>query len=62
MSWRSATASRSDGRGVRSAPPESSRLGIAGVVVGSLAAGLAAGLVLPFLPVATVDENFAAGM
>ncbi len=35
---------------------------VGGVVVGSLAAGFVAGLILPFLPVATVDVNFSTAM
>lgn len=61
MSWRSGPATRSDDPEVRSAPG-SSRVGVAGVVGGSLAAGLAAAVLLPFLPVATVDESFATAM
>ena len=61
MSWRSGTATRNDDPELDTAP-ESRRVGIAGIVAGSLAAGLAAAVVLPFLPVATVDENFATAM
>jgi pimeloyl-ACP methyl ester carboxylesterase len=61
MSWRSGTATRNDDPELGTAP-KPSRIGIAGIVAGSLAAGLVAALVLPFLPVATVDENFATGM
>ncbi len=32
------------------------------VVVGSLAGGFAAAVILPFLPVGTVDENFSTAM
>ena len=39
-----------------------SRVGIGRIVVVSLAAGLAAAVVLPFVPATTVDENFATGM
>ena len=42
--------------------PESSRVGIAKIVFGSLATGLAAAVLLPFLPVSAVNENFSTGM
>lgn len=61
MSWRSGTATRSDDR-VGAPKPEQRRIGIGRIVGGSLAAGLAAAAILPFLPVGTVDENFASGM
>lgn len=61
MSWRSGTAARSNDR-VGSSVSESSGIGIAKIVFGSLAAGLAAALLLPFLPVAAVDENFSTAM
>ncbi len=40
----------------------SSRRRIGRIVVASLGAGLAAAVVLPFVPAATVDENFSTGM
>jgi pimeloyl-ACP methyl ester carboxylesterase len=42
--------------------PGQRRRHIGGIVVGSLAAGLVAGLLLPFLPVGTVDANFSTAM
>lgn len=61
MSWRSGTATRSDDR-VVPPEPEQRRVGIGRVVGGSLAAGLAAAVILPFVPFGTVDENFSTGM
>ena len=59
MSWRSGTATQ-DRAG--SSVPESSGIGIAKILVGSLATGLVAAVLLPFLPVAAVDENFSTAM
>jgi pimeloyl-ACP methyl ester carboxylesterase len=47
---------------VASARPRSRPPHIAGVVTGSLAAGFAAAIILPFLPVGTVDVNFSTAM
>jgi pimeloyl-ACP methyl ester carboxylesterase len=61
MSSRSETASPG---GDQDAPavPEPRRSHIGGFVAGSLAAGFAAAVILPFLPVGTVDEDFATAM
>jgi len=60
MTSRSGTAATSDDK---VAPgPGSSRIGIGRIVVASLAAGLAAAVVLAFVPFTTVDENFSTGM
>ena len=61
MSSRSATATTS-AEPVPPAVPESRRRHVGGVVAGSLAAGLVAAVILPFLPVGTVDENFSTAM
>ncbi len=42
--------------------PESRRRHVGGVVIGSLAVGFAAAVILPFLPAHTVDEDFTAAM
>jgi len=42
--------------------PQPRRSHVGGVVAGSLAAGFAASLVLPFLPIGTVDVDFATAM
>ena len=42
--------------------PESRRTHVGTVVAGSLAAGFAAAVILPFLPVGTVDVNFSTAM
>ena len=47
---------------VSPAVPGERRRHVGGVVVGSLAAGFAAALLLPFLPVGTVDVDFATAM
>lgn len=47
---------------VAAAEPESRRRRLGGVVAGSLVAGFAAGLILPFLPVDTVDVDFSTAM
>jgi pimeloyl-ACP methyl ester carboxylesterase len=47
---------------VDTAGPGSRRRHVGGVVVGSLAAGVVAAVALPFLPVGTVDANFATAM
>ena len=61
MSSKNGTATRVDGKVV--APlPRSSRVGIGRIVALSLAAGLAAAVVLPFAPFTPVDENFSTGM
>jgi pimeloyl-ACP methyl ester carboxylesterase len=47
---------------VAAAKPESRRRHLGGVVIGSLAAGFVAAVILPFLPVGTVDVNFSTAM
>ena len=47
---------------VAAAVPGPRRSHVGGVVVGSLAAGFAAAVILPFLPVGTVDVDFATAM
>jgi pimeloyl-ACP methyl ester carboxylesterase len=47
---------------VAAAVPGPRRSHVGGVVVGSLAAGFAAAVILPFLPVGTVDADFATAM
>ncbi len=47
---------------VASAVPGPRRRHVGGVVAGSLAAGFAAAVILPFLPVGTVDADFATAM
>ena len=47
---------------VAAAEPESRRRHLGGLVAGSLAAGFAAAVILPFLPVGTVDVNFSIAM
>ena len=44
------------------AEPGPQRWRVGGVVAGSLAAGLVAALILPFLPVGTVDADFSTAM
>lgn len=61
VSLRSGTAPTS-GDQVAPAVPGPRRSHVGGVVVGSLAAGFVAALVLPFLPVTPVDENFSTAM
>ena len=61
MSVRSGPATANDDQ-VASAVPESRRTHIGRAVAGSLATGLAAAVILPFLPVGTVDVNFSAAM
>ena len=61
MSPRGQTAPASDDQVAPAVPgPRHSHVG--GVVAGSLAAGLAAAVILPFLPVGTVDERFSTAM
>ena len=59
MTQRSA---RSNADQLAAPQPESRRRHLGGVVVGSLAAGLVAAAILPFLPVGTVDVNFSTAM
>ncbi len=61
MTQRSATETSSADQ-VAAAEPESRRRHLGGVVAGSLAAGFAAAVILPFLPVGTVDVNFSIAM
>src|SRR6476620_7767153 len=61
MSVRSGPATTNDDQ-VASAVPESRRTHIGSAVAGSLAAGLAAAVILPFLPVGTVDASFSTAM
>ena len=58
---RSGTAPSSGDR-VGPAVPGVRRSHVGGVVAGSLAAGLAAAVILPFLPLGTVDEDFSTAM
>lgn len=44
------------------AEPESRRRHLGGIVIRSLAAGFVAAVILPFLPVGTVDVNFSTAM
>ena len=60
MSLRSGTAATNADR--VDAGPESRRGHVGGVVAGSLAAGFAAAVILPFVPVGTVDVNFSTAM
>jgi pimeloyl-ACP methyl ester carboxylesterase len=61
MSLRSETAPAS-GDHVAPAVPGPHRSRVGGVVAGSLAAGFAAAVILPFLPVGTVDVDFSTAM
>ena len=61
MTQRSA-AETSNADRVAAAGPGSRRRHLGGVVVGSLAAGFVAAVILPFLPVGTVDVNFSTAM
>ena len=61
MTQRSATETTRAGQ-VAAPAPESARTHIGIVVAGSLAAGFAAAVILPFLPVDTVDMNFSTAM
>ena len=61
MTQRSATET-SNADQVAAAEPESRRGRLGGVVAGSLAAGFVAAVLLPFLPVGTVDVNFSIAM
>src|SRR3954449_7124671 len=61
MSLRSGTAT-TGAEPVPPAVPESRRVHVGAVVVGSLAAGFAAAVILPFLPVGTVVVNFSTAM
>jgi pimeloyl-ACP methyl ester carboxylesterase len=61
MRLRSESASTS-GDQVAPDVPEPRRWHVGGVVAGSLATGFAAAVILPFLPVGTVDEDFSTAM
>ena len=61
MTQRSATETTRAGQ-VAAPAPESARTHIGIVVAGSLAAGFAAAVILPFLPVDTVDMTFSTAM
>jgi pimeloyl-ACP methyl ester carboxylesterase len=61
MRLRSKTAPTS-GDQVAPVVPRPRRSHVGGVVAGSLAAGFAAAVILPFLPVGTVDEDFSTAM
>lgn len=61
MNQRSATET-SNADQVAAAELESRRGHLGGVVVGSLATGFVAAVILPFLPVGTVDVNFSTAM
>jgi pimeloyl-ACP methyl ester carboxylesterase len=61
MAQRSATESSNRDQ-VDAAEPQSRRRHLGGVVIGSLAAGFLAAVILPFLPVGTVDVNFSTAM
>lgn len=61
MTQRSATET-SNADQVAAAELESRRGHLGGVVVGSLATGFVAAVILPFLPVGTVDVNFSTAM
>src|SRR5215216_4970239 len=61
MTQRDATQTTSADQ-VAASGPESRRTHIGRVVVGSLAAGFVAAVILAFLPVGTVDLNFSTAM
>lgn len=61
MTQRSATET-SNADQVAAAKPKTRRRHLGTVVAGSLAAGFAAAVILPFLPVGTVDEDFSTAM
>jgi pimeloyl-ACP methyl ester carboxylesterase len=61
MTQRSATES-SNADQLAAAEPESRRRHLGVIVIGSLAAGFVAAVILPFLPVGTVDVNFSTAM
>lgn len=61
MTRRSATET-SNADQVAAAEPESRRRPLGVMVIGSLAAGFVAAVILPFLPVGTVDVNFSTAM
>ena len=61
MSARSGASSTSTDQ-VASAKPASRRTHVGAVVAGSLATGFAAAMILPFIPVGTVDVNFSTAM
>ena len=60
MTLRRATETSNAGQGAAAEPARRRRLGR--IVAGSLFAGFAAGLLLPFLPVGTVDVDFSLAM
>src|SRR4051794_41912250 len=61
MSVRSGTAPRGVDPGPPAAP-EPRRMRVGPVVLGSLAAGFAAAVILPFVPAGRVDDSFATAM
>ena len=61
MRWRRKTAPTSDDQ-AEPAVPAPRRSHVGGVVAGSLAAGFVAAVILSFLPVGTVDADFATAM
>ena len=61
-SWTGLSSTGATEDQARSAEPRRNRIGIGKIVVLSLGAGLAAAVLLPFIPWPTVDANFATAM